>query len=204
MFITAERIVRLAPHVYSTTAAALAPIIDEEMPKFGVSTLLRRAPFMAQACWESEQFSRFEENLNYTHPEAITGAFGQRLAARAASLLRNPQGLANAAYAGRNGNGDEASGDGWRYRGRGIFQLTGKTNYAGAAHALGVDLIGNPEWASTPEWAVKTALWFWNKNGCNQLADMDDAEGVTRRINGGTNGLGQREQLTQAAKAIFV
>lgn len=204
MFITAERIALLAPHVYGSTAAALAPIIDEEMPKYGVTTLLRRAHFMGQACWESSYFAKFEENLNYTHATAIAAAW-PRLASRAADLLGKPQALANAAYANHNGNRDEASGDGWRYRGRGIFDLTGANNYRDCGHALGVDLIADPTWVATPEGAVKSALWFWNSHGCNALADLDNAEHVTVKINGAARaGLTQRTELTQDAKRIFI
>lgn len=203
MFITMQRLQALAPHILLATAGAIAPLLEQEMPRWEVNTLLRRSHFMGEACWESGYFARFTENLSYTHAAVIAGAW-PRLAARAAELLGNPEGLANAAYALHNGNGDEASGDGWRFRGRGMFQLTGRDNYAACGHAIGRDLLAAPDWVASPEGAVISSLWFWKVNGCNELADQDDVERVCRRINGPARaGLTQRIELTQQAKGIF-
>lgn len=202
--ITAERILRLTPQVRLTVAEQLAPILETEMPKWGLSTLLRRAHFMGQSAWESGHFTRFEEDLDYTRPDNITRVW-PRLADRAADLAGNPEALANAAYAGKDGNGDEASGDGWRFRGRGCFGLTGRNNYSAAGRALLADLLASPDLVAQPEMAVRTALWFWKTRGCNEAADMDDAERVTLRINGtAMDALTKREELTQQAKGIFV
>jgi putative chitinase len=183
-------------------ADVLAPVLDAEMARWGVDTLLRRAHFLGQACWESAYFSRLEENLHYTHSAAIAAVW-PRLAERADDLVGNPVALANAAYAGANGNGDEASGDGWRYRGRGLFGLTGRGNYLAAGKALGLDLEAGPDQAAEPHNAVLTALWFWKWRGCSELADTKDGYLVTRRINGGVNGVQQREALTNQALTIF-
>lgn len=201
--ITAERILHLAPQARLSMAEALVPVLESEMPKWGATTLLRRAHFMAQACWETGYFKTFEENLDYTHADAIARAW-PRLAGRSSELAGHPEALANAAYAGKDGNGDEASGDGWRFRGRGCFDITGRTNYSAAGRALLADLLAEPDSVAQPEMAVRTALWFWKTRGCNEAADMDDAERVTLRINGAAlNALEQREELTQEAKRIF-
>jgi putative chitinase len=102
----------------------------------------------------------------------------------AAKLTRNPQALANRVYADRLGNGNEASGDGWRYRGRGLIQLTGRSNYVAAGDALGTPYVMVPEWVSQPVHAALTAAWFWASNGCNELADSSQIDAITRRVNG--------------------
>jgi putative chitinase len=202
MLITAERIMRLAPLAPFTTAEALAPLIEEAMPRFGISSLLSRSHFMAQASWESSQFRRFEENLHYTADRI--GQVWFRLKARAQELAGNPEALANAAYANRNGNGDESSGDGWRYRGRGLFQLTGRANYAAAGHGTHLDCLNQPDEIAAPRGGVLSALWFFQSRGCNDAALADDAEAVTRLINGAAlEGLHRRLELTENAKRIF-
>lgn len=204
MFITAQRIALLAPHVNVTVAAALALALEPAMPLFGVNSLLSRAHFMAQACHESAGFSSLQENLNYTHATAIAAAW-PRLAGRAADLVNKPEALANAAYAGHNGNGDEASGDGWAFRGRGLFQLTGRANYRRVGAALHEDLEWSPDLVSQPKWAALTALEFWKDAGCNTHAALDDCEAITRAINGPARiGLTERRALTERAKTIFV
>lgn len=200
--VTAERIQTLAPRLAAARADQLASEVEAARASFGVGTPLAVAHFMAESCWESGYFARLEEDLLYTHAAVIAGTF-PHLADRADELVGKPEDLANAAYAGKNGNGDEASGDGWRYRGRGLFALTGRANYAAAAAALGIDLVGNPDQVAQPRGAVHTALWFWRMRGCNAQASADNVEGVTRLINGGTNGLLQRQALTDQAKAIF-
>lgn len=173
------------------------------MPAFGVNGVLRRAHFMAQTCHESAGFTRLEENLNYLSADRIARVW-PRLAPRAASLVGNKHDLANAAYAGRNGNGDEASGDGWRYRGRGLIQLTGRANYSAAGHQIGLDLVGNPDLLLQGDPAARAALAFWKSTACSAAADLDDCEGVTRIINGSRmEGLEQRRALTERAKEIF-
>lgn len=104
--------------------------------------------------------------------------------ADAVPLINNPQALASKVYANRLGNGDEASGDGWRYRGRGLFQVTGRTNYMAAGGALGVDLKSHPELVAEPEGAAMTAGWFWSAADCNTLADSSQIDAITRKING--------------------
>lgn len=204
MFITAARLALLEPRVVPEIAAVLAAALDSEMPAYGVADLLTRAHFMGQAAYETEGFQRFEEDLNYLHATAIAAAF-PRLASRAAGLVGKPMALANAAYASRGGNGPEASFDGWTFRGRGVFQLTGRANYVACGHALGRDFTAAPDLVATPPVAAQTALWFWKMRGCSGAAEADDADAVTRLINGpAMAGAYARRELIEAAKRIFV
>jgi putative chitinase len=203
MFITSARIALLAPHVVPPVADALAAALETAMPEFGITHLLDRAHFMAQCCWESDYFARFEEDLHYTHADRIA-AMWPRLAARAEDLVGKPEALANAAYAWHNGNGSEASGDGWLFRGRGLFDLTGRASYAHAEAALGHPYLTDPDRIARPQDAVLTALNFWKENRCGVHALLDDCEAVTRIINGrACEGLTQRRDLTEQAKRIF-
>jgi putative chitinase len=202
-FITPPRLAQLAPGIVMSIADQLAGALETAMPQFGVTELLPRAHFLAQAAYESAGFTRFEENLHYSTPGRITAVW-PRLAGRAADLVGKPDALANAAYAGRNGNGDEASGDGWRYRGRGLFELTGLGNYRRTGEGLGEDLEGQPDSAAEPDLAALTALWFWKDNHCTTHAMLDDVDAVTRVINGPKReGLSARRDLTERAKRIF-
>jgi putative chitinase len=117
---------------------------------------------------------------------------------------RNPEKIANKVYADRMGNGDEASGDGFKYRGRGLIQLTGKDNYKACGDALNVDLVENPDLVSSPQYAALSAGWFWDKNKLNQFADANDMTTLTKRINGGTHGLDDRVARTQHAIDVLM
>lgn len=201
--ITGARIAALAPHVNPDIADQLATALETGMPQFGITGLLPRAHFMAQACYESEGFTRFEENLDYTHADVIARVW-PRLASRAESLVNNPVALGNAAYAFENGNGNEASGDGFRYKGRGLIQITGRSAYEAASKNIHVPLVGNPDLAAQPQYAVLTALNYWRVNKCSIPAALNDVAGVTRLINGrAMEGLAQRAALTEQAIKIF-
>jgi putative chitinase len=201
--ITTEKLKAFAPSARDDLLAPLAAAFESRLPAAGIDTLLRRAHFLAQVAVESGGFHRLEENLHYS--AGRIAAVWPRLTGRAAALAGNPEALANAAYAGRNGNRDEASADGWRYRGRGLIQLTGRANYLAAGDALGIPLIDYPDTAAEPETAVCIALWFWNARHCNGPADHDDADAVTRLINGpGMAAAAERRALVAKAKTIFV
>lgn len=203
MLITANAIAQLAPRIDPARAYVLASELNISLTLYGAAGLLCRAHFIAQACHETRGFARFDENLNYLHATAIAASW-PGLAGRAADLVGKPQALANAAYGGRLGNGDEASGDGWRYRGRGIFQLTGKLNYIAASKAMKADLVGQPDLLLAPRYAVESALWYWRDRGCIEAATRDDCDAVTRIINGpGMEGLSERRLLTDQAKQIL-
>lgn len=204
MYITADGLARLAPRMTHTLAQTLASEMNISLPLYGANGFLSRAHFIAQACHETAGFTTFEERLHYTNATRIVAVW-PRLAGRAADLVAKPESLANAAYGGRLGNRDEASGDGWKYRGRGVFQLTGRSNYQAAARDLRVDLVNQPELLLQPRFAVQSAVWFWRQHGCIEAATRDDVEAVTRAINGSRmEGLSQRRLLTEQAKRIFV
>jgi putative chitinase len=169
-----------------TQARAFLGPLQVVFERFKVDSPSRIAAFIAQAAHESADFTRLEENLRYSKPERIMTVFPSTVhsIADAVPLINNPQALASKVYANRLGNGDEASGDGWRYRGRGLFQITGRTNYMAAGAALGVDLKNHPEHVGQPESAAMTAGWFWSAAGCNDLADSAQIDAITRKING--------------------
>lgn len=171
------------------------PLCDT-LSLFGIDTTLRQAAFIAQCYHESNGFKDLEENLNYSANALLIlwpGHFNSNLAQ---IYARHPEMIANRAYASRMGNGNEASGDGWKYRGRGVIQITGKDNYVQCSAATGVPLLTNPDIAAQCPGALNTAGWFWEKNKLNSLADVRDWSSLTKRINGGTTGLADRIALT--------
>ena len=174
------------------------------MKRFDVNTVERQSQFIAQIGHESNRFHAVEENLNYS-AEGLLKTFGKYFpnAASTNGYARNPQRIASKVYANRMGNGDEASGEGWQYRGRGLIQVTGKENYTKCGAFLGIDLVGMPEYLKDSKFACLSAGWYWNTHSLNQLADAGDTEGVTRKINGGTNGLLDRTQLKEAAFEVL-
>lgn len=161
---------------------------------FGLDTPLRRAHFMAQLAHESGGFKRLVENLNYS-ADALLRTWPARFTPESAkACARQPEKIANTVYAGRLGN--DQPGDGWRYRGRGYIQLTGKANYAEFSQRLFGDdrLVRDPHQAAEPATAIRIAGAFWVAKGLNSLADLDDLEAITRRINGGLHGLVDRKR----------
>lgn len=165
-----------------TQARAFIDPLGEVFHAYGIESPQRMAAFIAQAAHESSGFTRLEENLYYTTPERIRAVFPSSIpsAAEAARFVRNPKALANRVYAGKNGNSNEASGDGFRYRGRGLFQLTGLSNYS----AAGVKYLANPDLVATPLGAALTAGGFWSASNMNALADTGSIDAITRKING--------------------
>lgn len=164
------------------------------MLKRDITTPQRQAMFLSQLAHESGNFQFTSENLNYS-ADALRRVFGKYFPtdALAQKYARQPERIANRVYANRMGNGDEASGDGWNYRGRGLIQLTGKDNYAAFARDNNNNALQKPDDVAEAEMAVSSAGWFWATNRLNQLADTGDVKAVTRRINGGYNGLADRE-----------
>lgn len=170
--------------------------IPEVASKFGINTPLRVAHFLAQCGHESGGFRVTQENLNYS-AKGLNGIFKKYFPteASAAAYARNPQKIANKVYANRMANGSEASGDGYKFRGRGYIQLTGRDNYTQFGKAIGVDIPSNPDLVSS-KYALASAAWFWSKNGLNKLADGGASDivvtSITKRVNGGTIGLPDR------------
>jgi len=167
----------------------------------GINTPLRLSHFMAQIEHESH-LKPISENLNYS-ADRLRVVFPKYFISKedANRYDRQPQKIANRVYANRMGNGSESSGEGYKYRGRGFIQLTGKSNYKELSNDTGTDYLSDPDKLLSEADAMISALWFWNKNGLNSLADKDDIVGITKRINGGTNGLEDRKQLLNKYKS---
>ena len=171
-------------------------MIPDTAAKFQINTPLRLAHFLAQCGHESGGFRVTQENLNYS-AKGLNGIFKKYFPteAAAAAYARQPQKIANKVYANRMANGSEASGDGYKFRGRGYIQLTGRDNYTQFGKAIGEDIVNNPDVVSG-KYALLSAAWFWSKNGLNKLADGGATDAVvtsiTKRVNGGTIGLADR------------
>jgi putative chitinase len=178
----------------------LAPL-EETFAKYDLSNSLRQAAFIGQCQHESNNFKTLEENLHYS-AHGLMATWGSRFPSLdvANQYANNPEKIANKVYAGRMGNTEE--GDGWKYHGRGLIQLTGKENYENCGKGIGVDLVGNPEYLVDPKYAALSAGWFWGKRGLNVLADVKDYETMTKRINGGLLGLDDRK--VKIAKALSI
>lgn len=164
----------------------LAPL-SAACARFDINTPARLGGFVAQCRVESADFTRLEESLAYRTPERLRQVFPTRvpsLADAARMVAGGPQAIANRVYAGKIGNGDEASGDGWRFRGRGLKQLTGRANYSDAAAALARPYVQQPDLVASPEDACLTAAWFWHTVKGNALADSAQWAAITRAVNG--------------------
>jgi putative chitinase len=202
--ITTAQLVAAMPALPWTRAVAWADWLGAAMERFDVSTPQRQAAFLAQVAHESLELTRLQENLRYTTPERLRQIYGRRFwhAARTAEEFVNaPERLANFVYADRLGNGDEASGDGWRFRGRGPIQLTGRKNYRMAGDGCGWDFESSPDLVLDPKFGSLAAAWYWHVTGCNQLADALDIVGITQRINGpALAGLEDRQRYWMAAR----
>lgn len=165
----------------------------------------RMAAWLATIAHESARLTRVVENLDYS-AHRLAATWPARYAdktgapnATAIRIARLPKPIANMTYASRMGNGTAESGDGWRYRGRGLIQITGRANYAASGMALGLYLMDSPETLEQPYWAALSAAEWWSRNGCNELADTGDLAAVTRKVNGGLTGLDDRLKLYSAA-----
>jgi len=172
--------------------------------KYNVNTELRIAHFMAQIEHESN-LKPISENLNYSK-EGLLKVFPKYfIKDNVDQFARKPEKIANRVYANRMGNKDEKSGDGWKFRGRGFIQLTGFNNYYALSNAVNIDYVNNPDLLLTEADALIAALWFWSNNNLNHLADLDDIVLITKKINGGLNGIDDRKnKLLKWKKELFV
>lgn len=170
--------------------------IPQTMEKFGINTPLRLAHFLAQCGHESGNWKFKVENLNYS-AQALQSVFRKYFPdeATAAQYARKPEMIANRVYANRMANGDEKSGDGWKFRGRGYIQLTGRQNYTSFDKVVDDDILSNPDLVAD-KYPLLSAAWFWDSNKLNTLADKGatdaDVTAITKRVNGGTHGLDDR------------
>ena len=176
--------------------------LDNTFSKFEINTPKRQAAFIGQCGHESNNFRTLEENLYYS-ANALMRVWPSRFPDNdvAEKYANKPEKIANKVYAGRMGNTED--GDGWKYHGRGLIQLTGKDNYTRCGEALGIDLVNNPDLLLEPEFAAASAGWFWRKHGLNQLADLGDWVAITKRINGGIHGIDDRVARTNKALAVL-
>jgi putative chitinase len=199
MMLTANLLQQVFP--LCADPAGWAQALNPALERYQINTHARLCSFLAQTGYESGQFNRLVEGLNYTTARRLMTVWPKRFPTEASALpyVGNAAKLANFVYANRLGNGDSASGDGFKFRGRGIIQITGRANYAQAGQELKVNLIDQPDRLLTQETAALAAAWFWNSRGLNALADdrtddndLEDFTEITRRINGGTTGINDR------------
>jgi putative chitinase len=199
-----EQIKPIIPDMNWTKAESYLPYLNSVLPEFEINTPLRKAHFLAQLAHESGGLKYVEENLNYS-AQGLRSVFGKyfKTIEIAEEYARKPEKIANRVYANRMGNGDEQSGDGWRYRGRGLIQLTGKSNYQRFSEDHSIDCVNNPDLLLDSKIALISACWFWKKNKINTYADADDIHLVTKRINGGNNGILHRQHYLDSFKRVY-
>lgn len=198
-----DTIFSVFPNANPNIVDALVNSIDMLGSEYQIDTPLKMSHFLAQTAHESGGFRLMEENLNYSADRliAVFPKYFRNIDAR--SYHRQPEKIANRVYANRMGNGDEETGDGYMFRGRGLIQLTGRNNYTLYAEENNLDLDSAVEYLTTPEGAVASAGWFWNRNDINELAEEDNVRAVTKRINGGHHGLQERIKYTDKFKDLL-
>lgn len=190
----------IACGIEPTQARLFAEPLFTACERHQINTRVRVAAFVAQCAHESQLFTKLEESLYYRDAERIKRFFSNVTSlAIAQRLVRNPQALANVAYANRIGNGNEASGDGWKFRGRGLIQLTGRANYRDASVSACRSYVDHPDLVAQPLDACETAAWFWEHNGLNVLADASNTDAITRKINPAMLGYMERRELFREA-----
>lgn len=176
--------------------------LSDILPKYDITSVRRVSGFLAQCGHESNDFNSLHENLNYSS-DALVKLFPKHFHGDAVDYNRQPEKIANRIYESRMGNGDELSGDGYKYRGRGAIQLTGKDNYTKFSNTIGKDLDETVEYCDTLEGAIESACWFWTTHNLNAKADDNDVTGSTKIINGGILGLDDRKaRWVKALKAL--
>ena len=201
--LTRAQLIAVMPNSAAVADRFLKPLNDA-MSRYDIVTPARQAAFLAQLAHESAELRRTQENLNYSW-ERLRKVFPRyfRTDAEAQTYGRQPERVGNRVYANRMLNGDETSGDGWRFRGRGPVQVTGRENYRKCGQALGMNLESDPDRLLDPAVGCLAAAWFWHSRGLNSLADADDENGfreITRRINGGFIGLEERVHFWERAR----
>lgn len=201
--ITSENITDIFPNAKDEIVEALVNSIDMLAEKYEINSPLRLSHFLGQTALESGGFRLTEENLNYSADRlmAVFPKYFRNIDARA--YHRQPEKIANHVYSNRMGNGDEESGDGYKFRGRGLIQLTGRNNYTLFADDNNMTVDEAADYLTTPEGAIESAAWFWYNNDLNELADSDNVKAVTKRVNGGEHGLAERTKYTKYFKEVL-
>lgn len=207
--ITSDTLRKIYP--LSKNIERYAEALDKAMQECGIDTAERARAFLAQVGHESAQLNLVEENLNYS-AQALRKVFPKyfRTPQEASSYAHHPERIANRVYANRMGNGSEESGDGWKFRGRGLIQITGRDNYVSMSSLMGKDLTIWPDALLMPLDACRSAALWWKTNGLNEFADKLAAderktfEAITKRVNGGLNGLEDRLDIYRRAKKVIV
>jgi len=204
MLVSKEQLAQFFENTPANVIDQYVEPLNNALQQFQINNPERIAMFMAQVGHESGGLTQIQENLNY-RADRLPVVFPRYFRdVNPNAYARNPEKIANRVYANRMGNGPESSGDGYRYRGRGLIQLTGHDNYARFANDMGMSIEEAVEYLSTPEGAAMSAAWFWSKNGLNEIADRGDVVAATKRINGGTIGLADRQAHYSEALHIFV
>lgn len=201
--LTLEKLI--AAGIGPTQARIFVPLLQTVPLRFAIDRPIRLAALVAQCRHESAGFTRLEESLYYTDPSRIARIFSSKVRSiqDAIPLAKNPRALANRVYSNRLGNGNEASGDGWKYRGRGLIQLTGRELYAKAGAATGGDWLMNPDMLAQPIAAVESACWYFQTHGGNSYADASNIDGITRSINPAMLGRDERRNFFEQALEAF-
>ena len=200
MPITVQQLLQILPNA-GQVAGVFVPVLNTAMGRYQIVGTKRIAAFIAQVGHESGNLTRLVENLNYS-ADALRRNWPSRFSVELASAVaRKPERIANIAYGNRMGNTEP--GAGWKYRGRGLIQITGKDNYRACGEALGLDLITQPELLEKPQHGCLSAAWYWAINGLNSLADAEKFEAITQRINGGQTGAADRQALYALALKVL-
>lgn len=200
--LTQEQLAKILPK--NKAIVEWLPLVNELLDKYEINSKERVAAFLAQTAHESLEFTILTENLNYS-ADSLCKVWPRRFPSltEAQPFHRNPQKIANRVYSSRLGNSDEASGDGWKYRGRGLIQLTGKDNYSAFANSMNIGLDEAVLYLDTKRGALESACWFWKKNNLNVLADAQDIVALSKKINGGTIGLVHRQEMYKLAMEVL-
>lgn len=201
--VTRDQLLRIAPNARGTYLDGFQNV-DDVLGKFHINDRkLRIAQFMAQILQETGGLTILRENMNYSAAR-LRVVFPNRVTAREAeALAHHPEQIANKVYGGRADLGNNKPGDGFKFIGRGMLQLTGRDSYQRAGDGVEADLANDPDLAFDPRFSLKIAAWEWDEKKCNDPADDDNIKLVTRRINGGLNGLSDRQEWLRKTKAVW-
>lgn len=201
--ITKERLKSFFEDTSEDVVDSYVDPLNKATSHFNINNTNRIAMFIAQVGYESSGLTRTQENLNYRADRLVQEFPKYFNSGNAERYAYDPEKIANRVYANRMGNGSEQSGDGFKFHGRGLIQLTGRENYTNFAKKIGMNVDSIVDYVSTPEGAAMSAGWFWNERDLNKLADERNVVAVTKRINGGINGLAQRKKLFEEALKTF-